>query len=170
MAETYAKAYKVSLDWLVTGIERRTVPVDLGQTSGIAIRHVPLVPLPDVVGAVKGSVMLDGFPHIPVSIEKPLGSNPLAVRAWDDSMSGAGAIGFAKGTPLVFNIGLMPEPGEYCLATVEAEPSPVFRKYVEEAPGVVRLQPINPDYRTYWIKEGSAGRILGRLMASVNEF
>ncbi len=93
-----------------------------------------------------------------------------AVAVSDNSMTMASGISFPRGDTLVFNPDAKIEPGDFCLAEVQAEPLPVFRRYMEEEPGVIRLEPLSAAHKTYWIKQGSPGRILARLMLRIEEF
>lgn len=76
---------------------------------------------------------------------------------------------FPKDTVCVFYPDEALTPGCYCLAMVNGSDEPALRRYMEESVGVVRLEPINPAYPTYWIKTDAPGRIIARLVLSIRK-
>jgi SOS-response transcriptional repressor LexA len=167
-AEDYAKAYKVSLDWLMTGAEHKMSHSKIIEKSGVAIRYVPLVTLLQVKQALVEKVaQLQSDTLLPVAPNNEmLGLDAFALTVEDDSMTAvtAGGKSFPRGNKLVFDPDLPVMPGDYCLAIVAGEDFPVFRRYMAEAVGVVRLDALNPAFRSYWIRDGVPGRILARAM------
>ena len=168
-AEIYARAFGVSLDWLLTGLDRGHAFTPT--IHGLAIRYIPVVTLAELGLAIGGKIMLSTHTHIPVATEKELGTGPLAVPVADDSMTarGGNGVSFAKGSKVIINPDMQPMPGEFCYAEVAGEALPVFRKFTKETSDVIRLVALNPDYPSYWISADKPGRILGRAMIALTE-
>jgi Peptidase S24-like len=170
-AEDYAKTYKVSLDWLMTGVERRSLPLEKNLQLGLAVRHVPLLTWDIINAALSGQMALDNLPQVPVATDNNLGNEPISVRLPDASMVNRnGNKSFHIGDILVFNRDAKTAPGEYCLAEVEDSELPVFRKYTEEGKDRIKLVPLNPDFPSYAITLDKPGLIIGRLMVRQDEF
>lgn len=171
-AEEYARVYKVSLDWLMTGAEHKMSHSQIIGTSGVAIRYVPLVTLLQVKQALVEKVaQLQSDTLLPVAHDEMLGLDAFAITVEDDSMTNVTAgRSFPRGNELVFDPDTPVMPGDFCLAVVAGEDFPVFRRYMAEAVGVVRLDALNPAFRSYWIREGVPGRILARAMFRVERF
>jgi SOS-response transcriptional repressor LexA len=173
-AEEYARAYKVTLDWLMTGSEKAMLKVDeRNKSSGLVVRHIPIIPLDSVVGAIESNIMPNAIMgYVPVASAEPLGLSLKAIRLEDDAMrdvKGVSDESFPRGTFCVFDPDASVSAGEYCLAVVKGEELPVFRRYMEESLSVVRLEPLNPAHKTYWIKEDSPGKVLARLVFSLKK-
>ncbi len=173
-AVEYAKVYQVSLDWLMTGKDSPVTIREDFSSLGLAVQYVPVVALASLGelssnGANMLSVLEDA-PRLPVASSMPLGSQPFIIRLEDESMvADSASISFKKGDLVCFSPDAAVEPGDYCLATVTGEKKPVFRRYIEEALGVVRLEPLNKVYRTYWIDEDRPGRVIARAMLRIDE-
>lgn len=177
-AVEYAKVYQVSLDWLMTGKDSPVTIREDFSSLGLAVQYVPVVALASLVelssnGANMLSILEDA-PRLPVASSKPLGKQPFVARLEDESMlaeSGSSqGFSFKRGDLVVFGGEDIPvEPGDYCLAVVAGETKPVFRKYLEEALGVVRLEPLNRAYRTYWIDKDRPGRVIACAMLRIDE-
>lgn len=128
----------------------------------------PIIPLHAIVGAIELHMLDAAEGFVPVASEGPLDAALVAIRIEGDAMRAAsGGVSFPGGTIGVFSPDAPVTPGDFCLALVQGEPLPVFRRYTEEALGVIRLEPLNPTHRTYWIKDGMPGKILARLVFSV---
>ncbi len=166
--EDYARAYGVSTDWLLMGVERpHTFTPEI---YGLVVRYIPVVTLAEVGAALDGKIMLDGHAHLPVATEQPLGVKPLIVPVSDEAMtnrSGHGA-SFMKGSQIVVNTELQPLPGEFCLAFVAGEHLPVFRKFTRQSQNIIRLAPLNPDYPAYEISPDKPGNVIGRVMLVIS--
>ncbi|MGO9459333.1 MAG: LexA family transcriptional regulator [Rhodomicrobium sp.] len=166
-AKLYAEAYKVTLDWLYTGVGH-TQPVSDSRFLSL-VRRVPLVPLAKIKSVIKNEESVFDIRELPVAPAKPLGKNAFALLIEDDAMLSASGKSFPRGNIAVFDPGAELRPGDFCLAEVSGEELPVFRRYTKEAVDVERLEPLNRAYPTYWIKEGSPGKTLARLAMRVDE-
>ncbi len=166
----YARAYRVSIDWLLTGRgQKKMIP---GTTqSGIALRQIPIVRWSDIsasqpIRALVQSADPRGF--VVVSGNEQLSQDAFALEVQDDSMvdpQGSRASIFA-GDTVIIDPDREAHPGSIVLAKDGNRGMVRKLRVVTEADGGgserVALVPLNPDYPT---KEVAGNKVLGVMVA-----
>lgn len=142
----YARAFKVSVDWLLTGRVDGMPPL----THSVAIRHLPLFDaaiLPRskfqleeaVTGVASGAALA-----VPISLA---GERSFAVKMPDDSMMG-GLKNIHKGDWIIVDPDYAHAPGSYVLVYDPVLQQHTIRRWRLIGDGTAELAPTNNDYPT----------------------
>jgi SOS-response transcriptional repressor LexA len=164
----YARAFGVSLDFLLTG---KDGPGETAVSGSIPVRYIPVISWETAAKLSEGHALQEAeiISSLPVSSSKKLSPKTIAVRVNDASMQSDRGPSFRRGDPVVFDMDERVAPGDFCIAAVEGEELPVFRKYGIREPGVIQLTPLNPDYPSFIISKEKRGKVIGRAMLRVEE-
>lgn len=168
-AEVYAKAFGVSVGWLLTG-EVAGAPLDPVLTR-VPIRVVPLMQHIDVQElkiVARGGPPV-GVSDVPVDAGDDITPRSLAIRVRDSSMRSTGPISFDVGDIVVIAPELELEPGCLVLALVGNEA--FFRKYRPVGTAIpaesFSLVPLNEDYPTISASLTEGAEIVGRAIRHI---
>lgn len=163
-AVKYARAFRVSVDWLLTGRGPKHSG-GLSTRTGSALRQIPIVRWAAITGAdtFRASVIsADARGFIVIPEGENLSRDAFALEVQDDSMvdpSGS-PLSLYAGDTVVIDPDREPLPGNMVLAR-DGKKAMIrkLRVLSEEANGArVALVPLNPDYAT---KETAQSAILG---------
>ena len=179
-AITYAKAFRVSVGWLlvaennalhklVTNDEIRLARRDLPHLSWVAVKNMS-----NVEQALEGAQEF-----YPVSPSDDIGPLGFVITVEDESMVNtdlnARSQSFHPGDLITLDPEKPVRPGDFVLAKVFARNETVFRQYREsgfqdDGSKIITLQPLNSAWAPDRIIEGSSGEILARLVRTVRDF
>lgn len=177
----YAKAYNVSVDWLLTGSKKsgtnkeHSISTKTG-INQIPIRYVPLLEL----GQVYMGITNDGFSEVDqkfigISGLSKLNEDVIAVEIPDNSMVEnpfVKGVSFTAGDVAVIDKKAKIVPGDYILALVPSLEEAVIRKYKaikvdNDGFAHIELVPLNSDYPTIpvegYLEEIVVGKIVQRI-------
>lgn len=165
-ANRYATAFKVRLDWLLTGkgdMRGRGVPSSAG-ANPIADPEMHAVPLIDyvVAGSWRG-ITTDyarGAGMRMLYTAQPLGKGAFALTVTGRSMEPD----FHEGDDIIVDPSIRPRPGDLVVAKRGDDPEATFKRYrprgLRDGRDTVELTPLNPDYPSIMIDDMS-GTIVG---------
>lgn len=178
----YAKAFSVSVDWLLTGVEKsgtnreHSIDANVG-INQIPIRYVPLLEL----GQVYMGISSDGFSetdqkYIGVSDLNKLSNDVLAVELPDNSMVEnpfVKGVSFPAGDVAVIDKKSKVLPGDYILALVPDIEEALIRKYKavkvdNDGFAVIELVPLNSDYPTIKVEGYLEEIIIGKIVQRIS--
>lgn len=164
----YAKAFRVSVDWLLTGRSPKRPSSGSGTgRGGIALRQIPLMRWSDInssnnLKAQLASADARGFIVIPES--EVLSADAFALEVQDDSMIDpkGSPLSLYPGDTVVIDPEKIAQPGNMVLAR-DGKKAMIRKVRVlseDDGGGAARvaLVPLNPDFAT---KEVSADKVLG---------
>lgn len=163
-AVKYARAFRVSADWLLTGRGPKTLT-----RPGLAVRQVPILGWADIALATKmtlRSLLANAAArgYAVVSEKEPLSSDAFALEIQDDSMVDprGSPVSLYPGDTVIIDPDRVPGPGSTVLAK-DGKKTVVRRVRIvaeDEAgdPDRIALVPLNPDFAT---KEIPANMVLG---------
>lgn len=177
----YANAFNVSVDWLLTGVDKSgtnkehsiSTPTGINQ---IPIRYVPLLEL----GQVYMGISNDGFSEadqkfIGISGLNKLSDDVIAVEIPDNSMIEnpfIKGVSFTAGDVAVIDKKAKVLPGDFILALVPNLEEAMIRKYKvvktdNDGFATIELVPLNSDYPTIevegYLEEIVIGKIVQRI-------
>jgi SOS-response transcriptional repressor LexA len=168
-AEVYAKAFRVSVSWLLTG-EVAGAALDPVLTR-VPIRVVPLMELISIeqLKAVARGGPPVGVSDVPVDAGEDITPRTLAIRVEDTSMRCSGRESLEPGDTVLFAPEASLEPGCIVLAIVGDEA--VIRKYRPALRGArateFSLVPLNEDFPTIRTSIADGSEIVGRAIRHI---
>lgn len=172
-ARKYARAFNVSVTWLVYGEGRG--PSDEagpGNVAPVATRRVPLI---SWIEAGKMTEVTDpweiGSGEEEVSLDKArdVGPRAFALSVRGDSMySLVGPHSFSEGDTIIVDPDAPLSPGCFVVAKSDIEESATFKKYRprgvdSKGVEVIELTPLNDDHPAIILNSANPGRIIGRV-------
>lgn len=168
-AEIYAKAFDVSVSWLLTG-EVAGAALDPVLTR-VPIRVVPLMELISIeeLKAVARGGPPVGVSDVPVDAGEDITPRTLAIRVEDTSMRCNGRESLEPGDTVLFAPEAPLEPGCIVLAVVADEA--LIRKYRPATRGTCAadftLVPLNEDFPTVRTSIADGSEIVGRAIRHI---
>lgn len=146
----YAKAYRVTVEWLLLGSSPPAWTNAPGTTPPrILTRLAPELPWSQVARYVGQRPSMEGVNVLSereIEAERTTGAGTFWLRLIDDAMSAtAGGVSFAAGDMVAFDPDAAIKPGDFVLAIADDGGEPVFRKAQFRGGDAYDLQPLNPD-------------------------
>lgn len=144
----YSKAFRVSVEWLLTGRGSKRLTAS-GLQLGIALRQIPIVRWSDITTAEKQRIRLlgaDARGHVTVPEGENLSSDAFALEIEDDSMVDpeGSPSSLYQGDTIIIDPDRKVAPGAVVLALDNG--SAVVRKLRMTARHKYALIPLNPDH------------------------
>lgn len=169
-AAVYAKAYRVSVGWLLTGESMGSG----GIIRQIPFRHVPLIAIYEVGRMASGTTLKDAIKegkveYLVIDDDSRLGDDCFATIINDSSMlpTGNSDVSFRQGDKVVISKSAKIQPGDFVMF-IDADGHGHLRRLRSPRPGVVELVPLNADYPT--IVAGRHTKIVGRMMKHIRDY
>lgn len=179
-ASKYAVAYKVNVEWLLTGRCQKNTTVQ-GLKSlptpnpklHIDSQRVPLL-LWGMINSAKSvqEALREPASYVNISTNKTFGPNAFEMIVADESMCDPKfpLAGFSPGQELIFDPDVAINPGDYVLAQVDSEPHELFRSYkyagrTQDGKKRIALTAINGEaYGDIEFIDGVNGKIIAKLV------
>lgn len=178
--ETFANAFNVSVNFLLTGADAPPEYASAGSHVATrpktSVRTVPKYSLKQAARIFPGEPLPEPTATTALIASSGLGRNIFALELLDDSMVPPDrdrSHSFYEGEEVFFDQDAKAKPGDFIAAVRAPGEDAVFRQYRSggrDAKGVdiVELHPLNPNYRTEKLAKG--GRIIGRLVRHIRHY
>ncbi len=166
-AERYARAYGVSVGWLLTGENPPDwLEGDTERPGPRPEREIPLLTMKELAN-LRPETLADHLKlcmqFSTVVAEPDLGDNTFKITLDDESMAPV----FRTGEQVVVDLDQEPQPGEFAIAIVRGHA--IFRRYrigryLKEGDPVIELSPINDGWPTVTLNGNSEDWIVGKVV------
>ncbi len=166
----FASAFDVTVDFIYFGKDDNINRIERAQSIfSKMVQRVPLVGLENITELKRIASGLEPMlaMTIPVSGDETLPEHAIFIGIQDKSMSNPNEpLSFEPGDKALIDIEATPAPGDFVLALVPEEGAALFRLYREAGRAkdgslIIDLVPLNPNFRTIRITNGSTAQIIG---------
>ena len=179
-AMTYAKAFRVSVGWLLVGENNAVHKLVTNDEIRLARRDLPHLTWLAVKNMSNIERAIEGAQEFyPVSPSDDISLLGFVITIEDESMlntdPNARSQSFHPGDLITLDPEKPVRPGDFVLAKVFARDETVFRQYREsgfedDGSKIITLQPLNSAWAPDRIIEGRSGEVLVRLVRTIRDF
>lgn len=153
----YARVFKVSVAWLLTGQEMETEGHDVRSNEeaithgALGVRVVPVVALSEAAAMEEDD--FETLNNKKIDKAALLGAHysrtTRATRMNDRSMTAESMDAIPEGADVIYDRGLKASPGDQVVARVPDVESAIIRKFTEPEPGLYVLEPLNKEFPVF---------------------